>query len=268
MFVVDGVYRRGIRVDVGHFRSFAGVDEVHIRVYLQVEGLLFVVVGEVVAFDDAEVQKVFVSLVASQFYEYPHFGFKGLRAEGVEFGGCCVLSCFADMVGKQDEAVVSAGGVGKEVEEIADIIALGDVLLADVSECVYDDQIDRGFGKACFHFFDYAITGEDKSHPFGFLTAQLPCLVLSFEQLAHGTAVVLGGDVKYLLAKGKAFPVEEIPIACHTGGELSQQSAFAAVAAADDCSHAALRKERLYQYGLFLYGVFQQFPHIGDLYEI
>ena len=53
-------------------------DEVHIRVDLQVEGLLFVVVGEVVAFDDAEVQKVFVSLVASQFDKYPHFGFKGL----------------------------------------------------------------------------------------------------------------------------------------------------------------------------------------------
>ena len=53
--------------------------------------------------------------------------------------------------------------------------------------------------------------------------------------------------------------------ACHTGGELSQHGAFAAVAAADDGTQTALRKERFDQYGLSLRRIFQQFPHAGGL---
>lgn len=232
---------------------------------MQVEGLLFVVVGEVVAFDDAEVEKVFVSLAASQLDKHTHFGFKGLRAEGVELRWSGVLSRFADMVGEQDETAVATSRVGKEVEQIADIVALGDVVLAYIAEGVYDDQIDRLCNKACFHLFGNAIAGEEEFHPLGFLLGELPCLVLSFEQLAHRTAVVLRGDVQYPLVNGKGLPEKEVPSACHTGGELSQQSAFAAVAAADDGTQTALRKERFDQYGLPLRRIFQQFPHACGL---
>ena len=66
---------------------------------------------------------------------------------------------------------------------------------AYIAEGIYDDQIDRLCNKACFHLFGNAIAGEEEFHPLGFLLGELPCLVLSFEQLAHRTAVVLRGDV-------------------------------------------------------------------------
>ena len=143
------------------------------------------------------------------------------------------------MVKKEYQAVVLMSEEVEKTQLFANDVGSVDVAANHVGKRVDNNKVVVVIAYVFVNLIQNVFVVKQKVNVFALLVFQLPCFVLFLNKEGNSFAVVFGRDIEDLSAFGIGFPRKEVFSRNDRCRELSEQTAFAAVAAANQSRKSA-----------------------------